>query len=71
MLDENHEIIALANYAKQANKMASEARDAIMQIQLDKDMSKAEKKVRIKEIELQEQKVYDMFLEIFDKAKNK
>lgn len=69
MLDENHEIIALANYAKQARKMAAEARDAIMQIQLDKDMSKAEKKVRIKEIELQEQRVYDQFLSAFDVAK--
>jgi hypothetical protein len=69
MLDENHEIIALANYAKQASKMAAEARDAILQIQSDPDISKPEKKVRIKEIELQEQRVYDMFLEIFDVAK--
>lgn len=69
MMTELQPIIDIAKYASDAQKMASMARDEIMLIQLDKDMSKAEKKLRIKEIELQEQRVYDQFLSAFDVAK--
>lgn len=69
MMTELQPIIDIAKYARDAQKMASMARDEIMRIQLDKDMSKAEKKLRIKEIELQEQRVYDQFLSAFDVAK--
>jgi len=69
MMTELQPIIDIAKYASDAQKMASMARDEIMRIQLDKDMSKAEKKLRIKEIELQEQRVYDQFLSAFDVAK--
>lgn len=69
MMSELQPIIEIAKYARDAQKMASMARDEVMRIQLDTDMSKAEKKLRIKEIELQEQRVYDQFLSAFDVAK--
>lgn len=71
MLEENYEVMALIDFATSSAKMSSAARDEVLNIQANKDLSKADKKLRIKEIELQEQRVYDDFLRQFSVAKDK
>ena len=68
-VDEKGSILALLKFSEESAKMTSNLRDAILQIQKDDSLTKSEKKLKIKDMELAEKKAYDEFLKFIDQAK--
>lgn len=67
------EMIGLDAYANKLSKAISAMRDMQDAIRLDDGLNAAEKRVKIKELEITEQKFYDQYLDVFkiEKAKMK
>jgi hypothetical protein len=58
--------LSLAKFAGKTIQLATAKRNAVEKIMKDEDLSLAEKREEIKEIEESEQEVYDAFLQAFD-----
>ncbi len=70
MLDESEHIMALLKFSADSKKMAAAFRDEVQRIQAS-DLGRAEKRLKIKEMEIKEKRVYDNFLDNFRVAKKK
>jgi hypothetical protein len=70
-IDEHGDIIALAKFASSSVEMANGYRDEVLNIQNDDTLTKAEKKLKIKETENKEKEIYNSFILTFKEAKRK
>lgn len=70
ILKEKGELIALARYAARFSEQATLARDREDQIRLS-DMPVAEKRLQLKQMEKDEEKIYDRYLQIFKEKTKK
>jgi len=68
---ENADLLAVAKIADQQAKLAKAKRDAIDAIRLDDTLSIVEKRTRTKELERQEEKIYDRLIQRFELKKGK
>jgi len=73
LVEDEAEMIGLDAYASSLSEAISVVRDMQDAIRLSDDLSTAEKRTQIKELELTEQKFYDQYLDVFkiEKAKMK
>jgi hypothetical protein len=66
MLDKNLTLISLSKMSTKIVKLANASRDAAVAIKQDETLSMREKIQKIKELEKEEQEVYDLFINQFD-----
>lgn len=73
LVKDEAEMIGLDAYANKLSKAISAMRDMQDAIRLDDNLNAAEKRTKIKELEITEQKFYDQYLDVFkiEKAKMK
>lgn len=71
IMGENKSLESLAKHARSAAKQAKAKRDAIDEIRLDEKLGLDQKRLKIKEIERQEQAIYSKFMEAFETAEKK
>lgn len=64
---DNAELIAMDKYADSLSKMLKAKRDTQDVVKQDEKLTVAEKRLKLKALELEEQKVYDRYLDIFKK----
>ena len=71
LVKDEAEMIGLDAYANKLSKAISAMRDMQDAIRLDEGLNAAEKRVKIKELEITEQKFYDQYLDVFKIEKMK
>ena len=69
LMGDKGELIALKNYAAKLSDTIKYLRDMQDSIKLSEDYTVAEKRLKIKELEKQEEKVYNQYLDIFKTKK--
>jgi len=70
-LKDNKELLALNDYANKLSEVIKYSRDQQDLIKLSKDLTIAEKRLKIKELEKREEYYYDLFLNRHKKAKGR
>ena len=65
VLEDKKELIALNKYAGKLQKIIGVVRDEQDAIRMSDTLTAAEKRLRIKESELREEKLYNQFLDVF------
>lgn len=66
LLRDKHEMINLNKYANNMQKFISLARDQQDAVRLSESLTVAEKRLKLKMLEADEQKIYDQYMEVFD-----
>lgn len=67
LMEDNGELIAMDKYADRLSKMIKAKRDMQDVVKQDEKLTVAEKRLKLKALEIEEQKVYDRYLDIFKK----
>ena len=70
LMGDKGELIALKNYADKLSDTIKYLRDMQDSIKLSEDYTVAEKRLKIKELEKQEEKFYNQYLDIFKTKKS-
>lgn len=65
LMEDNGELIAMDKYADRLSKMIKAKRDMQDVVKQDEKLTVAEKRLKLKALELEEQKVYDRYLDTF------